>query len=443
MVKLANAKKRTKRAWRTARVRNGAAGRLANMIGSLFGVAPILAGTALLLVGNGLFSTFIALRMSMEGFASGSIGLVVASYSVGFLIGCRFAGRLVRQVGHIRAFAILAGVMCAVVLLYPFLIGTISWTLLRALNGAAAAGMFMITESWLNHRTAADERGRVLAVYTISNKLAFGGGQFLLGLADPAGQLLFMAAAIAYTLSLVPVALTAKAAPPIEDGPRMGIRALYRASPLGVVGVLLAGLVVSAISGMAPVFAQRIGMSTVEIGHFIAVLTVGGLILMWPIGWLSDRFDRRIVLIVTVIAMTLSAIGLAVAWSWSMLSLYVLIALFGGLSGAVYPICVTHTNDFIDRSQVVSVSGSMLLLWSVGATAGPLIASPLMDAFGPSALFWLAAGVSLALAVFVAYRRRMRVGRPVQEQSPFVAEAAITPIASTLDPRAEPRSDRN
>jgi MFS family permease len=402
-------------------------------------VAPVLTGTALLLVGNGVFSTFISLRMALEGFATGSIGMVVAAYSVGFLLGCRFAGRLIRRVGHIRAFAILAGVMCAITLLYPFMIGTVSWTLLRGLNGAAAAGMFMITESWLNHRTPAGERGRVLAAYTIASKLAFGGGQFLLGLADPKGQLLFMMSAIAYALSLIPVALTAESAPPIEDSRRMPLRQLYQASPLGVVGVLLAGLVGSAVSGLAPVFAQRLGLTTTEVGTFIAVLTMGGLVLMWPIGWLSDRFDRRIVLLVTVALMALSAIGLAVAWNWSMFALYALIALFGGLSGAIYPICVAHTNDFIDKSQVVSVSGSMLLLWSVGATIGPLLASPLMDAFGPSALFWLAAAFSVALASFVAYRRRMRVGRPVPEQSPFVAEAAMTPVASTLDPRAERR----
>jgi MFS family permease len=405
----------------------------------LLPVAPVLAGTALLLVGNGVFSTFIALRMAMEGFATGSIGMVVAAYSVGFLLGCRFAGRLVRHVGHIRAFAVLAGAMCAFTLLYPFVIGTLPWTALRALNGAAAAGMFMITESWLNHRTPAGERGRVLAAYTIASKLAFGGGQFLLGLADPAGQLLFMVAAIAYALSLIPVALTAEGAPPIETSRRMPLRELYRASPLGVVGVLLAGLVGSAVSGLAPVFAQRIGLSATEVGTFIAVLTVGGLVLMWPIGWLSDRFDRRIVLLVTAVLMALSTIALAVVWNWSMLALYALIALFGGLAGAIYPICVAHTNDFIDRSQVVSVSGSMLLLWSVGATVGPLAASPLMDAFGPSALFWLAAVFSMALAGFVAYRRTQRVGRPVPEQSPFVAEAAITPVASTLDPRAEQR----
>lgn len=411
------------------------------MFNALLSVAPILTGTALLLVGNGVFSTFLALRMSMEGFATGSIGLVVASYSIGFLAGCRFAPPLIRRVGHIRAFAALAGITCAVTLLYPFLVSTLPWVALRAFNGAAAAGMFMITESWLSHRTRSHERGRVLAVYTIANKLAFGGGQFLLGLADPSGHLLFMIPAIAYALSLLPVALTAESAPPIQDSRRMPLADLYAASPLGVVGVLIAGFVGSSISGLAPVFAQQIGLSTAGVGQFIAVMTMGGLVLMWPIGWLSDRFDRRLVLLTTTVLMALSTAALAVAWSWSTLALYVLIALFGGLSGAIYPICVAHTNDFIERSQVVSVSGSMLLLWSVGATIGPLAASPLMDAFGPSALFWLATAFSMALALFVAYRRRKRVGRPVPEQSPFVPEAAITPEASPLDPRSERRQD--
>jgi MFS family permease len=411
------------------------------MLQALLAVAPILTGTALLLVGNGVFSTFLSLRMSMEAFPTGSIGLVVAVYSLGFLAGCRFAPRLIRRVGHIRAFAALAGASCAATLLYPFLISTLPWVALRAINGAAAAGMFMVTESWLNHRTRAEERGRVLAVYTIVNKIAFGGGQFLIGLADPAGLFLFIIPAIAYALSLLPVALTAESAPPIQDARRMALAELYRASPLGVVGVLAAGFVGSAISGLAPVFAQRIGLSPAGVGQFIAVLTVGGLVLMWPIGWLSDRFDRRLVLFVTTILMAATTAGLAVAWSWSILSLYVLIALFGGLSGAIYPICVAHTNDFIERSQVVSVSGSMLLLWSVGAAAGPLAASPLMDAFGPSALFWLATAAGTGLAGFVAYRRRKRVGRPVPEQSPFVPEAALTPEASPLDPRQDRRRD--
>jgi MFS family permease len=407
------------------------------MTAVLLPLAAVMAGVALLLVGNGLFSTFIALRMTIETFPTSLIGLVVGGYSLGFLLGCLFCTPLIRRVGHIRSFAAFAGLSCALALIYAFAIEPFTWLGLRVLNGLCAAGMFMVAESWLNHRTPSAARGRVLAVYTIVNKIAFGGGQFLLAVADPAGLKFFMLAALFYSLSLIPVAMTGAAAPPIEEARRTGLRELYRSSPLGVVGVVLAGLVSSSIGGMAPVFAANIGLGAVEVGHFMAVMVLGGLALQWPIGWLSDRFDRRLVLFATAVAMTVASAALAFVWQWSTLALYVLIALHGGLSGAIYPICVAHTNDFIERHRVVSVSGSLLLLWSTGAAVAPGLASQIMTLMGPSGLFHFVTLLGLGLAGFTFYRRRQRAGRPATEQSPFVPEAATTPVAAVLDPRAQ------
>ena len=399
----------------------------------LLPVGALMLGIALMLVGNGLFSTFIALRMTMEGFATSLIGLVVAGYSVGFLLGCLVGGRLIRRIGHIRAFAVLGALTCCLALAYPFAVDPYAWILLRTANGYCAAGMFMIAESWLNARTPSKLRGRVLAVYTISNKLAFGGGQLLLGLADLAGPVFFMIAAFIYSLSLVPVAATTQTAPVMTLAERVGIRRLYELSPLGVVGCILTGLIASAISGMAPVFAAGIGLSTIEVAHFMAIMVVGGLGLQWPIGWLTDRYDRRRVLLVVVLVMAAMSAVLAVVWQWSLTALYVLFALHGGLLGALYPICVTHTNDFVERRQVVSVSGSLLLLWAAGAATGPAVASQIMALVGPTGLFWFVTLLSLGLAGFIAWRMTKRAGKPTDEQGRFAPQPAATPVATAMN----------
>jgi MFS family permease len=407
------------------------------MLRLLLPVGALMLGIALMLVGNGLFSTFIALRMTLDGFATSLIGLVVAGYSVGFLLGCLVGGRLIQRIGHIRAFAVLGALTCCLALAYPFLADPYAWILLRTANGYCAAGMFTIAESWLNARTPGKLRGRVLAVYTIANKLAFGGGQLLLSLADPAGPILFMVAAFIYSLSLVPVAATTQTAPVMALAERVGIRRLYEMSPLGVVGCILTGLIASAISGMAPVFAAGIGLGTTEVAHFMAIMTVGGLVLQWPIGWLTDRHDRRQVLLVVVLVMTAMSAVLAVVWQWSLLALYVLFALHGGLLGALYPICVTHTNDFVERRQVVSVSGSLLLLWASGAALGPAVASQVMAVLGPTGLFWFVTLLSLALAGFIAWRMRQRAGLPADEQGRFAPQPAATPVAAALSAESE------
>ncbi|MBI1779739.1 MAG: MFS transporter [Proteobacteria bacterium] len=404
-------------------------------------VGALMLGIALMLLGNGLFSTFIALRMTLEGFATSLIGLVVAGYSVGFLAGCIVGGRLIRRIGHIRAFAVLGALTCCLSLSYPFLIDPYAWIVLRTANGYCAAGMFMIAESWLNARTPTKLRGRVLALYTISNKLAFGGGQLLLLLADPAGPLLFMTAAFVYSLSLVPVAATTQTAPTMTLSERVGIRRLYELSPLGVVGCILTGLIASSISGMAPVFAAGIGLSTGEVAQFMAFMVLGGLGLQWPIGWLTDRYDRRSVLLAVVLVMSVMSAALAVVWQWSLPALYILFALHGGLLGALYPICVAHTNDFVERRQVVSVSGSLLLLWAAGAATGPAIASQIMAVIGPTGLFWFVTLLSLALAGFIAWRMSQRAGKPADEQGRFVPQPAATPVAAALQGDGSPEDD--
>jgi predicted MFS family arabinose efflux permease len=258
-----------------------------------------------------------------------------------------------------------------------------------------------------------------------------------LTLADPAGPVLFMVAAFIYSLSLVPVASTTQTAPVMALAERVGIRRLYQMSPLGVVGCILTGLIASAISGMAPVFAAGIGLGTAEVAHFMAIMTVGGLVLQWPIGWLTDRHDRRGVLLVVVLVMTAMSAVLAVVWQWSLTALYVLFALHGGLLGALYPICVTHTNDFVERRQVVSVSGSLLLLWASGAALGPAIASQVMAVLGPTGLFWFVTLWSLGMAGFIAWRMRQRAGKPTDEQGRFVPQPAATPVAAALSAEGE------
>lgn len=403
---------------------------------SLFVVGSLMAGVFILQAGNGMFASFLALRMTIEHFPTALIGLVVTGYPIGFLGGCVSAGRLIRSVGHIRAFAAFAATLCCATLAFALYVEPFYWLALRVVTGFAASGLFMVGESWLSAKTPSRLRGKVFAMYMISNMTATSASQMMLAAADPAGLTLFMVAAGLFSACLIPVALTRASAPPLPSVEPLSLSHLYRVSPLGVVGCIAAGLINTAVGGVGPVFASRIGLDNAEIGGFMAALLFGGLLLQWPIGRLSDRYDRRHVLLAVTIAMTLLALIMALFGQVSRTGLIVIALIYGGLAYTVYPICVTHANDHTDRRQVVSVSSGLLLSWAAGSIAGPALATLAMTGVGPGGLFFYVALVAAGLSGFIVWRMRQRAPVPTDLQGPFVPQKATTPVAAGLDPRA-------
>lgn len=402
-------------------------------------VGALLFGVSILLLGAGLFQTFLSLRMAFEHFGSLTIGAILAAYFAGFMAGSLLAGRLVRRVGYIRAFAIFAALLSSSVLFQALIIDPIAWALLRALGGFAIAGLFLVTESWLNHRSDEATRGQVLALYVMVEQVATGLGQYLIDLLPTGGTGSFILTAGLFILALIPVAATDAEAPLPAPHSTLSIGRLFRITPLGVLGSLFAGLINSAFSGLAPIYAQGIGLSTGVISVFMSITILGALIFQLPVGRLSDRFDRRSVLLIIIISLTAVSGVLSVADGFGIWALLALALVFGGFSQVIYPVTAAHANDYVEEQDRVAAAGALLLAYGIGATIGPLLGSVLMDWLGPVGLFVYITVTSAALASVVAVRMAARGGRPAHLQTRFQLVSSSTPAAAELDPRTHPR----
>lgn len=410
------------------------------LLQSLRSIAPLLAGAGILILGNGLLGITLPIRMAVAQLSEATAGLVMAAYYAGLILGCLYGPRLIARIGHIRAFAAFAAGASAAALLHSLWFAVAPWFLLRIASGICMAGLFATIESWLNLRSTNDTRGQVLAFYMVTAYLASGIGQFLVNSWDIEGVELFSFAALLLTLSLVPVVLTRIAGPEIGQAQPLSFRALYEISPLGVIGCFGGGLMGGGFFAMGALFAHAAGLSIFHVSLFMGLTVFGGLILQWPIGRLSDRFDRRTVLLGMLTAETLVCLLQFVLWTTTgaLPPLLVLTMLFGGVQATIYPISVAHAFDYVERHRMVAASSGLLLAWAVGATLGPLVASMMMDALGAASLFLFLAVVAAALAAFTRYRMSRRMARPPAEQSSFVPLPQTTTAAGQLDPRAQP-----
>ncbi len=423
-------------------------------------LTALLLGVAILFFGNGLQGVLLPVRATLEAFATTSIGLIASAYSAGFMVGCFCMPHVVRRVGHIRTFAVCAAIAASVVLLMVLAVHPVVWIPLRALSGVCFAGLFMVIESWLNERATSVNRGQVLAVYMVINLTAVTVGQMMLPFGDPAGFSLFALTAIAITLALVPVGLTTSSAPQPLREVRLRLRRLYAISPVGVVGGFFVGLANGAFGGLGAVFATQIGLPITGVALFMSASLVGGALAQLPIGRLSDRTDRRKVLVaVCLLAATTGGLlallgdarqsgqllgtGANLA-TVSPLALIALVTLFGAAIYSQYSLCVAHTNDFVSREEFVEASSGLLLTWAIGASIGPLLGAFAMDGLGVGGLFLYTAVAHAGFALFIMYRISQRAAVPPAERDRYVAAgrpSRTTPVAVELDPRAPARID--
>ncbi|MFZ5789896.1 MAG: MFS transporter [Pseudomonadota bacterium] len=412
------------------------------MLTAIRSVASLLLGAAILVLGNGLLFILLPIRLGVEGISSEASGLVMSAYYAGFVGGALRSRELIGRVGHIRAFAAFAAVLCAVTLVYALWFGPISWTILRAVNGFCMAGLFATIESWLNERSSNATRGQILSLYMVTTYSASGTGQLLVNLSDVQSLTLYCVAALLLSISLVPVVLTRVAGPDLSGIAPLKLRELYRISPLGVVGCFGAGLLSGSFYGMGPIYAQAEKLSVFQVSLFMGAAIFGGLLLQWPIGRLSDRFDRRTVLLGVLIATTLVFTvnySLSISGAAELTSLWLLLglpALFGGGMAVIYPIAVAHAFDYVAKERMVAASSGLLLAWAIGATTGPLVASLLMGRLGAPVLLVYLAIIAGALALFVHYRMTRRAALPAREQAAFVPVTTTSAVAGKLDPRA-------
>jgi MFS family permease len=411
------------------------------MFQTLVSFRALLVAVALLLTGNGLLATLLALRANAVGFSLETTGLVLAFYHLGFILGSLHAGRFITRVGHIRAFAAFAAIASSAALAHVLAIQPVAWMVLRFFTGAAMAGLFMVTESWLNEGANGKMRGRLISAYMMVNLAGVAAGQLLLASSDPLSFELFALAAILASLALVPVALTHALAPELPEPHPMNLAALYGNSPLGLIACIGSGIVMGAFWAMAPVFAAGLGYDTGGIARFMFATIAGGIVLQYPVGRLSDRIDRRFVIAGACFAAALAAAALgsfAEAGIWLALPLA---ALFGGLVYPLYSLAVAHTNDFVDQRHFVAAGSALLLFYGCGAAAGPILAGTVMGQTAPASLFYLIAAVLLAVAAFAIYRTSIRAAPPPEDRASLIILPRTTPVIVELDPRAESETD--
>jgi MFS family permease len=295
----------------------------------------------------------------------------------------------------------------------------------------------MVVESWLNEQSEGTVRGRIFAIYMTSTLLALALGQFLILAGDPAGPVLFVHAAMLIVLGLVPVAITRVHEPRIDLSHPVGLRRLTQISPLGSVGVFTAGVVNGAFWGMAPVFGLRLGMDEIQIASLMSATILGGAALQWPIGHLSDRYDRRTVLILVSIAAAVVATTAGVIVDRDHPGLLLVAIAYGGLMFALYGLGVAHTNDHLGPGEVLEATRGLLLLYGIGALCGPLLGGLSMALFGPVGLPIGSASALLLLGLFGLFRVTQRLPPPLEDQSDYVALVRTSPVALTMYPKAE------
>jgi MFS family permease len=373
-----------------------------------------------LMLGAGLQSTLLSLRGTLEGFPAPVVGLVMSCYYLGYLLGTNIAPRLLRQVGHIRVFAALAAVASAAILVQGAFINPWTWALFRLLSGICFAGIYVVAESWLNHRATSTNRGRLLAIYMVVLYIGLGSAQFLLLLADPHTAIPFMLVSILISMAMVPIVVSAIQIPE-QAAPRgVRLRELYRNSPLGVVAVSVSGLISSTIYSIGPVYARLSGLTTSGVATFMAVSILAGVLTQYPVGRLSDRMDRRTVIAGICILTTVIAATLAILRTLPEVLFYVLTALFSGLVLTLYSLAVSHVNDKLEPAQMVAASSAMLFLNGTAAAIGPVFAGSVMAAFGPHAYFATLGSLTGALTVYDLWRKARRKPVAPEQKGRFI-----------------------
>jgi MFS family permease len=399
-------------------------------------VSALLAGMFMMVAGNGTFGTLIGVRTAIENWPPLVTGIVMSAYFGGMILGTWLCRPIIERVGHIRAFAAFASLISCVPLLHTFAISPFAWTPLRAVTGFCYAGIYMIAESWLNARATRETRGRFLSAYMIVNHLAQGIGQFVLFFGDPATSFLFGIVSVLLSLAAIPIALTRNDPPTLGKVERLSLGALFRVSPLAMLGAIAAGLVNSALTGIGPIFAHQTIRDTGDVSAFMGAVILGGLIMQWPIGRLSDKYDRRIVIAVTTGIGVLAGLGTILAIGRTEIGVVAGAGLFGGMSLCLYSLCVAHANDFMKPAQRLAASAGLLFVWGFGAIAGPLFASGVMMATGPAGLFYYLIAMNGLLLLFTLWRMTRRRSVPEAERTPFMAVPNTTPKAGRLDPRS-------
>ncbi|PZO64962.1 MAG: hypothetical protein DI498_10275 [Paracoccus denitrificans] len=402
------------------------------MIGVIRTAWPLLLGVMLLMVGNGMQGTLLGVRGAVEGMSTQQMAVVMSGYFAGFLLGSLTVPRLIQGVGHVRVFAALGSLISAVLILYGALPQWIVWAMMRVVIGFSFCGVYITAESWLNASARNDNRGQAMSAYMIVQMAGLVAGQILMNFGDPAGFMLFVIPSVLVSLAFTPILLSSQPAPQFETLTPLSIGKLFRISPLGCVGILLTGMIFAGLTGMASVWGMAVGLSVRDVSAFVAAIYLGGLLLQYPIGYMSDRTDRRIIITALAVfgAVVVAAVLLIQPGIWGLILAALLI---GGVANPIYSLLIAYTNDFLPPSEMAGASAGLLFVNGFGSVAGPFLTAWLMGVFGTQG-FWVYIGLLLMLlAGYAGYRMTRRSAPGVEAQGNFaVLSPNATPLAVEL-----------
>lgn len=394
---------------------------------------PLFLGLALIMMANGLQGTLLGLRAEIDGFGTKTIGIIMSCYYLGYLFGSRIAPGFVRKVGHIRVFAAVASMASATILIHAVFSIAWLWAVVRIIAGFCFAGLFIVVESWLNAISDQANRGKLLAFYSFTLYGFTGMGQFLLNLARPSDFALFVLTSVLISFALVPIALSKRQAPALPEPKRVSLQKLYAMSPLGLVGALIAGMIASTMLSIGPVYASNTGMEMAQISQFMAFMILGAMLFQFPMGWLSDRIDRRKIIILCAVLGAIMALICIAVQSLSFAILLVAATLFSGLSMPVQALAIAHTNDHLEIEEIMDASASLILVGGLGAAIGPMTVTALMDLFGALGFFIFQALILAILAGFGIYRTYCRAGVKDDDKGHYMAiPSRATPTIASM-----------
>ena len=381
----------------------------------------LLLGIGLLMIGNGLQASLMGVRGTIEGFSTFELSLLTSAYFLGFLGGSRLAPEMIRRVGHVRVFAALGSFISAALILFPTVTEPWAWTLLRVVIGFCFSGVYVTAESWLNNAATNETRGQTLSMYMVVQMLGIVTAQGILALGEPSGFVIFVIPSVLVSIAFAPILLSISPTPAFGTTKPMNLPELFRSSPLTFTGMTIMGGVFAAIFGMSSIYASNIGMTLGQVSSFVAAFFVGPLVMQYPIGWVSDRMDRRtLIVIVSAIGAAGSVMGMLLGGTFWLLLVSAFVV--GGMSNPLYSLLIAHTNDFLEHEDMAAASGGMIFINGLGAILGPIITGWMMGtSLGPGGFYLFTAVLFVILALYAAYRATRRPAVPVDETGNYVA----------------------
>jgi MFS family permease len=395
-------------------------------------------GLLLIMSGNGLQVVLLGTEATEAGFSKITTGFVMAGYFLGIFCGSLLVPRLLDNVGHVRVFGAMAALASAAVLVVAALANPVVWALMRLLTGFCFAGMYIVCESWLNDQSTNETRGQMLSLYMIVSMGGLATGQLLIGVGGENSIGLFLLASVLVSIAVVPVLLSVGTAPAFEEPERMSLRRLVQVSPLAVVGLGLNGTAVAVLFGMGAVYGLSVGMDNAEVGYFMTAPVIGALLLQYPVGRLSDRFDRRMVIFGVALIGGGAASMAAIFGRTDFALLLVCMLVYGGSLFPLYSLFIAHANDFLTPSQMVAAASGLVMISGAGAVLGSPLAALSLEYFGVASFFILVTVIQLLTASFALFRMTRRAAVPNLAQGTFVAiPESSSAIAATLNPEAE------